>query len=207
MPDHHVRIFDAIAPLYDLFFPFQRRSFRRTLHRFGSLLNLAQGMRALDIGCGPGAFAWELAVRGLQVTAIDPSRAMVARARRRLSGTEVEVAYGNPLQGLPYPDRSFDIVLASHVVHGLGAGDRQRFYREALRLSRGLILIHDFPPADLAKGAIDVKVIEFIEGGDYLRFVRRGRKEMEQAFGKVRVVLVEPAAAWYIGSAGKRSSE
>ena len=41
----------------------------------------AEGSRALDFGCGTGSFAHDLRLRGYDVTGIDPSPAMIARAR------------------------------------------------------------------------------------------------------------------------------
>jgi len=50
-------------------------------------LGLAEGMRVLDVGCGPGRHALELAARGMQVTGIDISQRFVdlatAAAERR----------------------------------------------------------------------------------------------------------------------------
>lgn len=46
-------------------------------------MKLAPGARLLDVGCGFGRHTVELAMRGLAVTAIDPSAAMIAAARAR----------------------------------------------------------------------------------------------------------------------------
>src|SRR3954471_671746 len=40
-----------------------------------------QGRRVLDFGCGAGSFAHQLHTLGGQVTGIDPSPAMIAKAR------------------------------------------------------------------------------------------------------------------------------
>lgn len=45
--------------------------------------------RVLDIGCGTGGFAVELARRGIQVTGVDPAAAMIDVARARVHGAEV----------------------------------------------------------------------------------------------------------------------
>ena len=56
---------------------------------------------------------------------------MVAAARRllRRSGfgrQAARLAVGNPLRGLAFPDRHFDLVLAAHVVHGFSAAEATR---------------------------------------------------------------------------------
>jgi SAM-dependent methyltransferase len=73
-------------------------------------------MRALDVGCGPGALTAELVRRLGQtaVAAIDPSPPFVAVVRARFG--EVDLREGAAEQ-LPFPDGSFDVALAQLVVH------------------------------------------------------------------------------------------
>jgi SAM-dependent methyltransferase len=83
---------------------------------FADRAGVVAGMRALDVGCGPGALTAELARRlgPGAVTAIDPSASFVAAVRERLP--QVEVSSGAAEQ-LPFPDGSFDAALAQLVVH------------------------------------------------------------------------------------------
>lgn len=48
------------------------------------LLGPVAGKSLLDVGCGDGALASELARRGAIVTALDPDLAMIAATRRRI---------------------------------------------------------------------------------------------------------------------------
>ncbi|WP_103504500.1 MULTISPECIES: bifunctional 2-polyprenyl-6-hydroxyphenol methylase/3-demethylubiquinol 3-O-methyltransferase UbiG [unclassified Streptomyces] len=52
--------------------------------------------RALDVGCGTGAFAHRLAARGLTVEAVDPSAEMIAAARRRTPAERRTPVAGRP---------------------------------------------------------------------------------------------------------------
>lgn len=74
------------------------------------------GQRALDVGCGPGALTAELVARlGTHaVSAIDPSRSFVEAARDRFPGIDVRAGVA---EHLPYPDHTFDLVVAQLVVH------------------------------------------------------------------------------------------
>lgn len=72
-------------------------------------LGLTPGMRLLDVGCGTGNVALAAAARGAQVTAVDPSAELVARARTR-PGADA-VTWG-VMEGeeLPVAPASFDVV-------------------------------------------------------------------------------------------------
>ena len=77
-----------------------------------ALLDAAPGRRFLDLGCGTGDFARELAAlvgpTG-HVTAIDASAAMIDVARGRADGMGLPLAFQvADAQALPFPDASFD---------------------------------------------------------------------------------------------------
>lgn len=78
-------------------------------------LSLAPGERVLDIGCGPGYLAAEMAEAvgsdGF-VQGVDPSPAMLALAARRAGGAEL--SEGDALS-LPAPDASFDAAVCTQV--------------------------------------------------------------------------------------------
>ena len=56
-------------------------------------LNVGKGARILDVGCGFGRHAVELARRGYEVIGIDPSAALIAEARKRAAETGVSVDF------------------------------------------------------------------------------------------------------------------
>jgi SAM-dependent methyltransferase len=74
------------------------------------------GMRALDVGCGPGALTAALAGRlGKEsVSAVDPSELFVEACRTRVPGVEVVLA---PAEKLPFADGAFDAALSQLVVN------------------------------------------------------------------------------------------
>ena len=73
------------------------------------------GMRALDVGCGPGGLTRELAARlgADHVAAVDPAEQFADACRARNPGADVRVGAA---EALPFEDDSFDAALSSLVV-------------------------------------------------------------------------------------------
>lgn len=69
--------------------------------------------RVLDVGCGDGEFALELARRGAIVTGIDASAAMIDAARARAKQHNADVTFQVAMaEHLPFPTERFDVVTA-----------------------------------------------------------------------------------------------
>ena len=71
----------------------------------------------LDLGCGTGRFSPALAFHfDARVIGIDPSRKMLAEARRKATNPRVRYALGRA-EAIPLADDSVDLVFISMVVH------------------------------------------------------------------------------------------
>jgi ubiquinone/menaquinone biosynthesis C-methylase UbiE len=70
-------------------------------------LALEPGQSLLDVGCGAGMFASMARERGLLVSGIDASDALIAIARERAPGADFRVG---DLEDLPFSEGSFDAV-------------------------------------------------------------------------------------------------
>jgi SAM-dependent methyltransferase len=81
------------------------------------------GARVCDIGCGPGHVGAFLAERGLEVTGIDISPAMVERARRSHNDMTFEVG---TMTALDIPDARFQGIVAFYSVIHLSSDDQLR---------------------------------------------------------------------------------
>ena len=86
-----------------------------------AIVNLAgdvAGRRILDAGCGSGPIAATLRDRGATVTGFDSSAAMLELASRRL-GPDADLHLADLSDPLPFPDDTFDDVIAALVLHYL----------------------------------------------------------------------------------------
>lgn len=115
-------------------------AYDRLVGRYGAQLasslidfaSVAPGIRALDVGCGPGALAAALAGRlGTgNVGAADPSEPFVEACRARLPGVEVVLAAA---EALPFAEGTFDATLSQLVVNFMR--DAEAGVREMARVT------------------------------------------------------------------------
>ncbi len=189
-------LFDKIASIYGLFFNFQVRYFNKIQNRVEGDIDLSQYKTVLDIGCGTGALCKTLYDKGLKVVGVDPSKGMLKQAERKLRNIPIELVHIVPAEGIPFKDKSFDIVITSYVAHGLKKEDRMKLYKEMKRLSKGVVIIHDYNQ----NRALRTTIVEWLENGDYFNFIKVAKEEMKEIFEEVKVVDVDTRAAWYICS-------
>lgn len=114
-----------------------------------ALLPPLAGLDVLDVGSGPGHLATYLAAEGARVTGIDISRRMVALAEtRKIPNSRFCIA--DLAEELPFPADSFDLVVASLVLHYLRDWTKPlRELRRVLRPGGALIGSVHHPACDL----------------------------------------------------------
>ncbi|WLA53025.1 class I SAM-dependent methyltransferase [Bradyrhizobium elkanii] len=83
-----------------------------------SMVGDVAGLRVLDAGCGGGAHAAVLLDRGAILTGIDSSAGLLEIAQRRLEG-RARLLVADLNEPMPFDDGSFDLILASLVMHYL----------------------------------------------------------------------------------------
>jgi 2-polyprenyl-3-methyl-5-hydroxy-6-metoxy-1,4-benzoquinol methylase len=128
--------------------------------------------RALDVGCGEGYFAAELARAGLHVIAVDVAEEPLRRARKNHADLELRLV---PVEG-PWPlaDASFDIVWAGETIEHVA--DTAGWLSEVRRVlrPRGSLLLSTPAHERLAMLALAVSHrrfdAHFDPRSDHLRF-------------------------------------
>ena len=111
------------------------------LERIGRKLDLAPGMRVLDLGCGWGGTAQFLAERhGVEVVGITVSRGQAEWARAACRGLPVEIR----LQDYRELDGTYDRILSVGMFEHVGPRNYPTFFAIARRCLRadGLFLLH-----------------------------------------------------------------
>jgi SAM-dependent methyltransferase len=96
--------------------------------------DLRNGMRVLDVGCGPGGLTRALVARvgaADSVAAIDPGSQFVAACRERNPGADVREGVA---EQLPWDDAAFDAALSSLVIGFMR--DPDQGVREMARVTR-----------------------------------------------------------------------
>lgn len=103
----------------------------------------ALGTRLLDVGCGVGDLGaqvrrWAESRGGLWVVGVDISPRLLEQAA---SWSVVPVCASG--QALPFPDRSFDVVTASMLLHHFSGAALERLFSELCRVARRAVIIND----------------------------------------------------------------
>ncbi len=188
-------IFNIIMPVYALIFRLQVKKYSEILSRFSMPAGIEGYESVLDVGCGNGALAKAFRMRGLRVAGVDFLPAMAAVAKRNLKkDSDILIRRADVLEGLPFETDSFDLAIASYMLHGMHPQERIKVYEEMSRVARKAVVFYDYN----AERSLLTSVIEAIEGGDYFNFIRTGKEEMERYFESVQVIDVDKRAAWYI---------
>ncbi len=127
-----------------------RGKFRELRQRTASLARLQPGDVVLDVGCGTGTLAMEVARRvgrAGRVAGVDPGTEQIARARSKAARRNVPIEFQiGVIEQLPFPDQTFDVVFSTLMMHHLPAGLKRQGLAEIARVLKpgGRLIIADF---------------------------------------------------------------
>lgn len=136
------------------------------------------GKTVLDVGSGSGAWASNfLRMGAAQVQGVDFVEKMVERASKK--HPQIRFSLGNAENLSQFADKSFDMVTASFVLHGVKQNHRAQMLKEMQRIARNHVVIHDF----IGPTPLFVRFLEFMERSDYKFFKENFCHEMKEIFG------------------------
>ncbi len=123
-------------------FNYMPRFWQPVIPTFKNYWNLTANSSLLDVGCAKGFMLHDLAesIPGITLKGIDISEYAIKNAMVDMK-SHVQVA--NAVQ-LPFPDKSFDVVISINTVHNLDRNDCAKALQEIERVSRG----HSFITVD-----------------------------------------------------------
>ncbi|MGD9107977.1 MAG: methyltransferase domain-containing protein [Gammaproteobacteria bacterium] len=92
------------------------------------------GVSLLDVGCGNGYFSYWFSKSGFDVAAMDFSLNMLRQAK-------IDVKICGDANFLPFPDKSFDVVFCSNLLHHIL--DPLKVVKEMARVSRKIVVLSE----------------------------------------------------------------
>jgi SAM-dependent methyltransferase len=133
------RVFDEIVEDYDRHRPtYPDALVDRACER------LSPGAAVLEIGCGTGQLTRSLLARGLRVTAVEPGRQLIARARDQCGGAG-DVQFVNArLEDAPLQRARYEAVFSASAIHWVDPDVSWRKAAEALLDGGSLALLSYF---------------------------------------------------------------
>jgi 2-polyprenyl-3-methyl-5-hydroxy-6-metoxy-1,4-benzoquinol methylase len=121
---------------------------------------------ALDVGCGDGLLAFDLAERGLTVTGIDVDPPSVERAcANARASTRTEFVLGD-LFDYPFEAQSFDLVASISMLHHVDAACGLRRMRDLVRPDGVLVIVGFARPSSVTDH------LRAIAGGTYAQVMK-----------------------------------
>lgn len=89
--------------------------------------------RVLDVGCGSGSYARQIARHGVDVRGVDTSREMISEALEQSGAASYRVADAT---STGFPAAYFDACYMIDVIHHLTGAERSKAFEEAQRILR-----------------------------------------------------------------------
>ena len=190
------KLFERIAFFYQLRTPFQIRKYRKYLLDHEIRKHLPKSGKILDIGAGTGAFGYIFQELGYEVVCIDVAPRMIKMCKKNgLDGIVCDIAE----EGIPFPEYSFDFVIAAQFLHGLHPTKRNFLYKESVRVSKtNMLLIYEYNV--FKKNRLKARFYEWVEGGYYHDFREHAITELKSNFNRVQVFELTNNNAYYLCS-------
>jgi SAM-dependent methyltransferase len=153
---------DLLLPLYDPLWRLMGGA--RVRATFLREAGLAAPQRVLDVGCGTGSLAVDVAraLPGASVTALDPDPKALARAAEKAAVAGVDVCFDQGFaEELPYDTGFFDRVVSSFMFHHLDRETKHAMLCEVRRVLApgGELHLVDFGGSGTGTGGLVARLL------------------------------------------------
>lgn len=152
------------------------RFFTEVVKEFIYYYDLKPGAKILDVGCGKGFMLhdFKLAMSSLEVAGIDVSEYALSKAMPDVAPFLKKACCSK----LPYPDKSFDLVIAISSIHNLDLQGVRESLKEINRVSKGNAFIK-------VNGYKNLKERETLESWNLVAKTILRESEWEELFAEV----------------------
>ena len=137
--DHEHQAWQGAAPLYEEYISFMTACSGQ-LELVHEVSGISDDSVILDVGCGPGLLAAQLAPMVKSVVGIDFASNMIAEARSRFPDIEFHHA---DAENTPFDDHTFDCVILNYCAHHLARPERAfQELRRIIKPAGRIVILH-----------------------------------------------------------------
>lgn len=182
--------YDLTVGFSDLFL--FRSQWRALRLRTANIADIHAGDAVLDVGCGTGTLAIEVARRigrTGRVVGIDPGSQQIARARAKATRQRLPIEFQTGvIEHLVFPDQTFDVVFSTLMMHHLPKPVKRQGLSEIARVLKpgGRLVIADFKQKSARKG----RAARFHAGGSNMQELAEFVKEV--GFDHLEMEEIQP---------------
>ena len=189
------------TPISGWLFNRRKRKYARLIETMKEPCNLNQYTAVLEVGCRTGALCAAMHEIGLEVTGVDVNAKRLKKAKKHNADTPITFVEADVFKGLPFKNKSFDVVITSYLAHEFDKEKRTNLYQEMERLAKEKVIIHD---RNTQRTPL-ITFSEFDGGGHYQQFIESFEREMEaclndmkKCFEDVEKFDINISSAWYV---------
>lgn len=140
---------------------------------------IEHGSKVIDIGCGTGALAFELAKQCSLITGLELSSKMANHAGKRKREEDfknIEFIHSDAACLPGIEDKKYDYAVMSMMIHEMPMKYRSGVLNEAIRVSKSLIIADYSAPLPLNLHGIFTRIAEFLAGFEHFSNFRSYQK-------------------------------
>lgn len=133
---------------------------------------IVEGESVIDIACGTGAQAFQIAAKASRVLGIDLSESMIRYARRKLKKQNtynLEFVVANATNLIEYRDDEFDVATMSLALHQFPPELYSPVLSEMKRVAKRIVIVDYTVPLKNNLAGVASKTIEFLAGKEHNR--------------------------------------